>query len=98
MAGERQRGHVVSVVRHGRKFERGSPWRRLGNRKRPNARHEARSRRRKAARKKEQARPEDILKGRREQAAGTEKESNLPLAEVEAKKTRKRKASMGRAC
>lgn len=55
----RRRGaHVVSVVRHERKFERGSPWWRPGNRKRPNARHEApasdKGRRKAAARKKEQ--------------------------------------------
>lgn len=51
--------HVVSVVRHDRKFERGSPSWCPGNRKRPNARHEPRPARRKAARKKERAR-EDI--------------------------------------
>lgn len=40
---------VVSVVRHERKLERGSPLWRPGNRKRPNARHEAAARPKKSS-------------------------------------------------
>lgn len=83
---------VVSVVRHERKLERGSPLWRPGNRKRPNARHEAPARPKKSSSQQpERKSGEDITLKRPAHRARSQRERAIWSRGRDAKREKRRK-------
>ena len=97
---DRRGEHVVSVVRHERKLERGSLWWRPGNRKRPNAPSrgtgQPEEKQQRPERKSNAERERRGLHVRTLKGAFAERKSNLEQRSRHAKREKKRKGLLRR--